>query len=162
MAMFRFWQMGKPLMLLAPAADAAGRASGYFSVKNAHKATIGVLLTQGNAATVALTPMQASAVAGTGAKVLSAACPIVSCLDFAASDALVERTAAANYTTDAGVKLKMVFFEIVPAQHMDVANGFDCLGITTGASNAANITAAFLYLSPLRLQQSTPPSAMVD
>jgi hypothetical protein len=35
----------------------------------------------------------------------------------------------------------MVVFEIDPAS-LDVANGFDCVYLSTGASNAANITAA--------------------
>jgi len=134
--------------LLAPAADAAGRTSAvYVSLKNAVKAWIVVYLTQGNAATVQLDPKQASAVAGTGTKALANAVPIWSNLDVSASDALTMRTAAVTYTTDAGVKNKIVIFEIDPAQ-LDLANGFDCIGLTTGASNAANITSALCFVQP--------------
>jgi hypothetical protein len=37
---FRLWENGKVVQALAPAADAAGRTSAYFSLKNAHKAYI--------------------------------------------------------------------------------------------------------------------------
>jgi len=133
----RLWQTHKVEQRLAPAADAACRTSGYFTLKNVHKAWIIANITQGNAATIALTPLQATAVAGTGSKVLTAAVPIVSNLDTAASDALLERTAAANYTTDAGVKNKVVIFEIDPAACMDINSDFDCIGMSTGGWQTA-------------------------
>lgn len=141
--------------MLAPAADSAGRTSNYFSLRNALKAYIVVHLNQGNAATVALTPLQASDVSGTGSKVITAT-PIWSNLNESANSALTSRTAAANYTTDAGVHDKIVVFEIVPEQCMDVANAFDCVAIQTGASNAANITEATLFVLGA-YQQATPP-----
>lgn len=138
-----------PVDLLAPAADAGGRTSAiYPSLKNAHKAWIVVHITQGNAATIALTPVQGTAVAGTGSKVLTASVPIWANLDVAAASTQVKRTSAANYTTDAGVKNKIIVFEIDPAVCMDQANSFDCIGLTTGASNAANITSALLIIQP--------------
>ena len=134
--------------LLAPAADAGGRTSAvYVSLKNAVKAWIVAYITQGNAATIAIAPKQATAVAGTGTKVLANVVPIFANLDVSASDALAIATAAVNYTTDAGVANKIVVFEIDPAQ-LDLANGFDCIGLTTGASNAANITSALVLIQP--------------
>lgn len=146
---------------IAPAADAAGRSSDIVSLKNAGKAYILVHITQGNAATIALTPMQAQDVAGTGAKVLANAVPIWSNLDTSLTDTLIRRTDAVNYTTDAALKNKQVVFEIDPAL-LDVANGFDCIYFTTGASNAANITQAEFLLVDLRYQQTTPPTAITD
>lgn len=145
---------------LAPAADAAGRTGDYVSLKNASRAFIVVHITQGNAATVALTPFQASAVAATGEKVI-AAVPIWSNLDTATSDTLVRRTDAANYTTDAAVKNKIVVFQI-DSSMLDVNNGFDCVCVKTGASNAANITQAMYVLTGARYQQVTVPSAIID
>ena len=136
-----------PVHLAAPAADAAGRTSAYISLKNAAKAYIVVYLDQGNAATVLLSPLQATAVAGTGSKVLANAIRVWSDLDCAASNALVRRTDAVNYTTDAGVKKKIVVFEIDRTK-LDVAGGFDCVAVSTGASNAANITSAFALIVP--------------
>lgn len=143
------------------ATDAAGRSADIVSLKNAGKVTVIVSLTQGNAAVVPLTLMQAQDVAGTGAKALANAVPIWSNLDTAASDTLVRRADGVAYTTDAGVKNKIVVFE-VDASQLDVNNGFDCLYITTGASNVANLTGVLYLLHGYRFQGSTPPSALVD
>jgi hypothetical protein len=152
----------KIVELLPLATDAAGRAAAVaVSLKNAARCYILVSLTQGNAATVLLTPMQASAVAKTGGKVLTNPIRIWSNLNTAASDTLVRQTDAVNYTTDAGVFNKQVLFEIDPAS-LDLANGFDCVYISTGASNVANLTSAIAILTDLRFASATPPSAIVD
>ena len=145
---------------IAPAADAAGRTGDYVSLKNVNLAYVVVHITQGNAATVALTIEQATAVAGTGSKAITVSVPIWSNLDTATSDTLVRRTDAVSYTTDAAVKNKIVIFQIDPAT-LDVANGFDCIVVKTGASNAANITQA-MYVLDERYQQATPPAAITD
>jgi hypothetical protein len=59
---------------LPPAADAAGRAGDYVSLKDASRIFVVAHITQGNAATVALTLFQATAVAGTGEKAITNAC----------------------------------------------------------------------------------------
>lgn len=146
---------------LAPAADAAGRSGAVVSLKNCGKCYIVAHITQGNAATIALTPKQSSAVAGTGKKVLANVVPIWADLDTATSDTLARATDAVNYTTDAAVKNKVVIFEINPAQ-LDTANNFDCISLDTGASNAANITQVLYYLTDLRYAQTTPPTATAD
>lgn len=142
------------------ATDAAGRTSDYISLKNAHKVFAVCQITQGNAATILLSPLQATNVAAGGSKVFANAVSIWANLDTAASDTLVKATDAVNYTTDAGVKNKYVIFEIDPAK-MDTAGGFDCLAISTGASNVANLTAiTFFILS--RYNEATAPSAIID
>lgn len=151
-------EQGNVVNLLGPAADAAGRTGAYVSLKHAHKASIVFKVTQGNAATILITPLQASAVAGTGSKALSADVPIYVNLDTAAGNDWVRVADGKNYTTDAAVKIKQVRFDINP-DALDVANGFDCIGVSTGASNAANITSADAVLGPLRYQESVPPSA---
>ena len=161
MKTFSFAHQTKWVDGIAPAADAAGRSSAVVSLKNAHKVFILVSINQGNAAPVAITPMQATDVAGTGGKVLTTAVPIWSNLDTSSTDTLVRRTDGVNYTTDAAVKNKQVLFEIDPAT-LDTANGFRCVYFTTGASNVANITQGALLLSGLRYEQTTPPSAIVN
>ncbi|KQS79833.1 hypothetical protein ASG25_21840 [Rhizobium sp. Leaf384] len=161
MTKFTFPQQMKLVEALPPAADAAGRSSDIVSLKNAGKAYVKVHLAQGNAATVALAIMQATDVAGTGAKPLANAVPIWANLDTSLTDTLIRRSDAVSYTTDAAVKNKQVIFEVDPAQ-LDLANGFDCIYLTTGASNAANITQAEFILVDLRYQQSTPPSAIIN
>jgi hypothetical protein len=158
--MFHLVEGAKLVEALAPATDAAGRTGDYVSLKDAARAFIVVHITQGNAATVALTPYQASDVAATGEKVISAV-PVWSDLDTASSDALVRRTDAANYTTDAAVKNKIVVFQIDAAK-LDVSNGFDCITVKTGASNVANITQAYYVLVGSRYGQVTVPTAITD
>jgi hypothetical protein len=157
---FTLPEEAKIVSILEPAADAAGRTGDYISLKGAHKVYLVAHINQGNAATVALTPKQASAVAGTGVKVITTS-RIWVCDDAATSDALVRQSDAANYTTSAGLTIKVVVFEVDPSS-LDVAGGFDCLTLVTGASNAANITSAVAYLTPLRYPAATPPSAIVD
>jgi hypothetical protein len=149
-----------PIMLLAPAADAAGRTSSYRSLRNCLKAWVVVHVNQGNAATVLISLLQASAVAGTGSKAI-AAVPIWSNLDTSVNDSLVSRTAAATYTTDAGVKDKIVIFELQPEVALDVANGFRAIAVSTGASNAANITEAKLFMWGA-YEQASPPNSYTD
>lgn len=150
-----------PTAMLAPAADAAGRTSGYFSLRNALKAYIVVHVNQGNAATVALTPLQAVDVSGTSSKAITAT-PIWSNADTSTVAAPgAAQTAAASFTTSAATKDKIVIFEIVPEQCMDVTNGFDCIAVQTGASNAANITAAELFVLG-SYQQTSPPSPLTN
>lgn len=149
-----------PISLLSPAADAGGRTSSYRSLKGVQKAYIIAHINQGNAATVALTPLQASDVSGTGSKVI-AATPIWADQDTATLDALVAQVAAANFTTSAAVKDKIVIFEILPEQALDVANGFYTVALQTGASNAANITEAILVIAPA-YEQATVPTVTVN
>lgn len=143
------------------AADAAGRTAKRISMKNVGRATIVVTISQGNAATVALALRQAQDVAGTGDKALANNVPIWANLDTAATDTLVRAADGVSYTTDAGLKNKQVIFE-VDASMLDVNNGFDTLTVTTGASNAANITGVLYILHGLRFQQASPPTAILD
>ena len=157
---FSLPQQAQIVSMLAPAADAAGRTSLYSSLKNALKAYIVVSITQGAANTVLLTPLPASAGAGTGSKAIQAV-PIWANLDVVASDALPAATAAVNYTTDAGIKNKIVIFEIDPAS-LDVANGFTSVAVSTGASVAGNITSALLIVVPGRFVGAAQPSVLTD
>jgi len=142
--------------LLANAADAAGRTgSKYASLRNAIKAWLVFEVNQGNAATVALTPLQAKDTAGTSSKAI-AACPIWLCNDTSTSDAFVSQTAAASFTTDATTKDKLVVFELLPETILDIVNGFCYVGAQTGASNAANITSARVYVGTAYAGASPP------
>jgi hypothetical protein len=145
--------------LLEPAADAAGRSSPYLSLKNANRAWVVYYINQGNAATVLLTIQQASAVAGTGSKAITAT-RIWTKLDEAFTD-YTQQTDAVNFTTDAALKKKFVVFEIDPIRALDLANDFDCIRAQTGASNAANITSAVLIIQP-RHAGVVIPSPLVD
>lgn len=131
--------------LLAPAADAAGRAGAYVSLVGTHRAYVVCHVAQGNAATVQFSLYQATDTVGSGEKALSAV-PIWSNLDTAAGQTLTRRTDAASYTTDAGLKNKLVVF-LVDTAMLDCSGGFTALCVKTGASNAANVTQATCYLA---------------
>lgn len=143
---------------LPPAADAAGRTGVYATAKNAHKITLKFLINQGNAATVAITPQQATNVSGAGAKAITMARWWATVDDTAVGgDVLVRQTDGASFTTDAGLKPKRVYCEIDPAD-LDMANGFICVAPQTGASNASNITSCLTEMSPARYSAEQPPS----
>lgn len=158
---FSLPQNGAVVELLAPAADAAGRSSNYISLKHAHKAWIVFHTTQGNAATIALTINQAKDVSGTSAKAITVSIPIWANQDTSTNDTLVSQTAAVSFTTSAAVKNKIVVFELNPSD-FDTTNGFKTVNISTGASNAANITQAMLYGVFDRYMQATPPSMTIN
>jgi hypothetical protein len=155
-----------PINLLPNAADAAGRASSYVSLRNCLKAWIVCEVNQGNAATVQFTPLQAKDSSGTGSKAIGGAdttAPIWLNDDTSTatgSDALVAQAAALNFTTDATTKNKIVVFELTPEAILDIANGFNHIAIQTGASNAANITGARLHILG-SYQGQTPPTSYV-
>jgi hypothetical protein len=144
-----------PVGLLAPAADAAGRTSPYHTLKNALKAYVVCHVNQGNAATVGLTLLQAQDVSGTGSKALGAT-PIWLVADTSVADALIAQAAAAGFTTSATTKDKLVVFEIEPEACMDIPNGFKTIAVQTGASNAANITEACLFVLEAYMGASAP------
>jgi len=146
-----------PVALLAPAADAAGRTSSFRDLANALKAWIVVHVNQDNAATVALTVLQGQDVSGTGSKAVGVM-PIWLTAATATSDALAVQTAAASFTTSASLADKIVVFEITPEQILDMVNGFKTIAIQTGASNAANITAAELFILGSYQGASAPSS----
>ena len=133
-----------PLLGLTPATDAAGRTGTYVSLRGAAVAFVVFLIEQANAATVTCSVSQASAVAGTGAKALSATMPTWINNDMASAAALT-RGDGSSVTTSAALKKKCVILRVDPSQ-LDVANGFDCIAAVTGASNAANLTSAVIWV----------------
>jgi len=148
----------KIVSAISPATNASGITGDYVSLKNCLKAFVVVNITQGNAATIEIGINQATAVAGTSAAAIAKTMPIWSDLDCGASDTLVKRTAAATYTTDAALADKLVVFQVDPAI---LSSGFDCIAVTIGASNVANIVSAEYILEQRYLGESTP-SAIVD
>lgn len=156
---FNFVYSAPPVGLLAPAADAAGRTSTYKSMRNVvGKICLVCRVNQGNAAQVTFTPLQATSAGGAGSKAIPAV-PVFYNADTTASDTLVAQTAAANFQTDVALKDKFVVFEFDPAE-LDLANGFNHIGVQTSASNAGNITEAW-FQALGRYMQQVPPAAEV-
>jgi|LSQX01.2.fsa_nt_gb hypothetical protein len=140
--------------------QAGGAITGdYISLKNAVKAWVVVHINQANAAVVAITIEQATAVNGAGSTPITNVVPIWANEDCETSDTLVRQTDAVGFTTSAAVKHKVVIFQVDPAS-LSLADG-DCITVKTAASNAANITSA-MYFIESRYQQETPPSAITN
>lgn len=149
-----------PVRCLEPATDAAGRTGDWIKLANAGRAYIVFFTTQAAANTILISVLQASAAAGTGSKAISAVAPIWACLDCNTTDALVRATDGTTYTTSAGTTHKIIVIEIDPAKHLDMANGFNWITVSTGASAAGNLTSALIMLTDLRFAQVTPPTAI--
>lgn len=156
---FQFSYQCPPIGLLAPAADAAGRTSTYKSLRNCSgKVALVCRVNQGNAAQVTFTPLQATSSSGGSSKAIPSV-PIFYNADTTASDTLAVQTAAASFQTGTALKDQFVVFEFDPAE-LDMADGFNHIAIQTSASNAANITEAWMeYLG--RYQGQTPPASEV-
>ena len=120
----------------------------YVSLKYVNKAYIVVNTNQLGVETLAVTPYQATAVAGTGAKTLSTSVDIW--VSSSRADAPTHRTPATTFTlstsTGALPHPKQVIFEIEPGLAMDINNGFDCLGIQVVASCSEYQLNAFAML----------------
>jgi hypothetical protein len=146
--------------IMSPATDAAGRNSDAISLKHASgPVIIEASITQGNSATIALTLQQCTAVDGTGATPLTVNVPIFASQDVggASGDVLARQADGVAFTTSAATTRKLVRFVVDPAT-LNLAGGFDCLRIATGASNVANITAARAIIAPTYPQ--TPQSSV--
>jgi hypothetical protein len=143
---------------LAPATDAAGRTGSYISLKNAVRAWLVVHIAQGNAATVAVSLSKATAVAGTGATAVTEPLSLWVTQDVSATPQPAATTAAASFTTSAALATKQIVFEVDPGS---LGATFDCVAPVTGASNAANVTAAH-WIVLNQYAQAAPPSVRVD
>jgi hypothetical protein len=152
---FTLPENAKVFPAIKPAADAAGRTGRYFNTALAHKLYLVFLMDQGNAATVACDLLQATSAAGAGAKVLTGVRRIWTNLDAALNDTYVRQADALSFTTDAAVKEKLVIIEVNPGD-LDTAGGFLWVAARTGASNAANITAALAHIVPMYAGAAQP------
>jgi hypothetical protein len=159
--MFTLPEDCKLVQAVNPQTTNGGITADYVSLKNVHKAWIIVELTQAAAHATGIDPMQATAVAGTGAKAFSNTLPIWANEATATSDTLVRQTDAVTYNVTADVANKQIIFEIDPAK-MDVANGFDVLGCAVDDSSQATNIASITYVLKTRYPQATPPAAISD
>ncbi len=143
-----------PVDLIPPQTTSTSVTStNYVNLRNCLKAWIVVKINQGNAATVTITPVQATSLSGAGSKALGNSgltsqpgAQIWLVEPTASSDALVAQTPALNFTTDATVAAKEVIFEIVPEEFLDIPNGFNHLGLTIATSNTANVFTATIHI----------------
>ena len=146
---------------LSPVTSNGGADSDYVCLKNIKKAYILVEATQAVGHATVFAPYQATAVAGTSAKVLANAVKIWENEDTASSDTLVRQTDAINLTVTADVKNKTVLFEIDPAT-LDTANNFDCIKLNVSDSSQATNFVSVTFILETKYAQATPPAAITD
>ena len=151
----------KVVQLTGPVTSNGGVTSDYISLKNANKVWIVVDMNQAAAHATLLTPKQASAVDGTGAKALTNNINIWANEDTASADTLTKQTAAKNYTVTADIKKKQIVFEIDPVG-LDLANSFDCINLVVAdSSEATNFVNATAYIDT-KYKEDVPPAAITD
>jgi hypothetical protein len=136
----------------------AAMAAKYVSLKNYTNLTIVIITGAWAAGTAAVTLLQATAVAGTGAKALAFD---THWHDETTSGALVKIATVSN-TFNLTTALKMYVIE-VDARSLDVAGGFDCatLAVASPGANADFYGVAYI-LHGSRYQGAAQPSALVD
>jgi len=135
-----------PVLAIAPQAGGSAIAGDYISMKKTEHVTIEVIVAQGNATPPAITLHQATEVAGTGNKALAKDVGILLVASAAASDVVVKQTSGVAFTPGAALANKIVIFE-VPVDALDIDNGFDCIQVRAGASNALNLISATYWCS---------------
>ncbi len=153
----------KFVMGCAPAALTSTAGDGdYVSLKNYRRCTIVIAVLNGSTVTGgAITLLQASDVAATGAKAL-AMTRMWANTDCAASDSLVKTSVTSDtFTTNTTNSKQLMYVIEVLAEDLDVANGFDCLRVDS--ASMANAVASIVYiLDGARYGGATPPAAITD
>ncbi len=144
---------------LAPQADGA-LTSDKVSLKNANKAWVQVIMAQANAAQCTISVLQSLNVTDAG-KAVTNNLPIWYNEDVSLTSVLTRGTAAKVYELSATLKNKVVWFEIDPANALDVASDYDCIYVTSSGSNAANILSVNFYLEP-KTKAAALENAIVD
>jgi len=161
--------MGNPIegprliTAISPISLFSSRTGLYVSLKNTNKAYCVIQISKLNTqAAPTIYPFQATAVAGTGAKVFSTANPLDCWLSNAVSsdDTLTKQTAGANFATAASSGTQQCIIAIEPGS-MDLANGFDCLGIQISATTSSDIVSAQYWLD-MRYAESDTPTVLAD
>lgn len=161
--------MGNPLEktklvnAISPVTLFTSAVGNYISLKNTNDAYIVIQINKTNTEVAPIIyPTQATAVAGTAVKVFSTSHSFNIWASNAVSsdDTLTKQTAASNFTLGATTGKQMCIFHI-PAGEMDLANGFDCLGVQVLATTSSDFVSA-TYVLDLRYAEYDPPTVLTD
>jgi hypothetical protein len=120
---------------------------------NVLRAYIVVTLKQAVGHATGIDPVQATAVGGDGAKPFVKTLPIWSNEDVSAASTLTAQTAAVTYNVANTVKTKKVIF-MIDSEKLDVANGFDCIGVTIDDSSQATNFCNVEYVLEMRYPEA--------
>jgi hypothetical protein len=136
----------------------AAMADSYVSMKNFGKLTIVIRTGAWAAGTAAVTLLQATAVAGTGAKAL----PFVDYWDDVTTTGTHVKKAAVSNTFNLATANKTYIIH-VDVGMLDVAGGFDCVTLAVASPGAnADFYCAIYIGDAARYQGASLPSTLVD
>lgn len=137
-----------PVVLIPPVTTNGGVTADYISLKLAHMVYLVLTFTQAVAHATGIDVTQATTVAGGSVKAITNTLPIWANEDISLTSVLVRKTDAITYNLTADAKNKIVIMQVDPAG-FDVANGFDCMGLTVDdSSQATNLVSAVAYVVP--------------
>lgn len=140
--------------------DGAARTSDVICLKNVKRCWVVLGSSGGAAAAVTWALQQATDVAAGTNKAVANAVPLWHNADTSTSDTLTKATAAVSKATAAAALPTLTVFQVDPSQ-LDVANGYDCLYVTTLGANALNLLAGYA-LCEMRYEGDASPSVIAD
>ncbi len=145
--MFQIPEGAFPISMTPPVTTNGGVTTDYVSLKNAVMAWIVVHLKQTVAHATAFAPYRATAVAPTGAAVLTNVVPIWYGNVSTSSNTLAKQTDAVNYTMGGSVTGDVyIIFQIDPA---NLGSTYDVVGLVAAdSSQATNFMEATCWVKP--------------
>lgn len=130
-----------------------GVTGDYISMANVLRAYIVVTLKQTVAAATGIDPVQCKDISGTDVKAFTKTLPIWSNEDVSTDSTLTAQTAAVTYNVANTAKTKKVIF-MVDSEKLDIANGFDCIGVTIDNSSQATNFCNVEYVLEMRYPET--------
>lgn len=150
------WEEMRLIDAIGPVDMGTARNGTYISLKNTNRAYIVVHFGLQSTGVMTVTPYQATAIAGTGAKVFSNVLPIWASNGCSSDETLTKQTASTQFSFNTSTGDKMVIFEVQPGQ-MDLANSFDCIQVRLSATCSSDSASAFYY-ADMRYQCADTPT----
>jgi hypothetical protein len=130
-----------------------GVTGDFISMANVLRAYVVVVLTQAVAHQTGIDIVQSTVVAGSDAKAFTKTLPIWANEDVSTSSTLTAQTAAVTYNVANTAKTKQIVF-MIDSEKLDVANGFDCIGVTIDNSSQATNFCAITYILEMRYPEA--------
>ena len=140
--------------------DNGGVTFDSISLKYAHKVWIVLQSQQAVGHASVVNPMVGLTVAAANVAITFAARWWLN-VNIAATDTLVEQTAATTMAFDVAATDQMMVIEIDPEDVLAQLGTYDCLGGTVTATGQDNYVSA-MYVAAVRYEQATPPSMIVN
>lgn len=136
------------VVLTAPVTTNGGVTTDYINLENAHMVRAIFVFRGAVAHATGIDPVQATSVAGTGAKPITSLLPIWGNTDISLTSVLTPQAAAITYNIANSAKNQICVMDIDPAG-LDVAGGFDCLAFTIDdSSQATDFVCAIAIITP--------------